>query len=65
MIRTRHLLAAALALGLAACASEPARYYTLLAPAPAEAGMTPSASFNFELMPVGIPAQVDQPPLVI
>ncbi|MGN2246368.1 membrane integrity-associated transporter subunit PqiC [Frateuria sp. GZRR35] len=65
MIRTRHLLAAALALGLAACASEPARYYTLLAPAPAEAGMTPPASFNFELMPVGIPAQVDQPQLVI
>lgn len=65
MIRTRHLLAAALALGLAACASEPAHYYTLLAPAPAEAGMTPPASFNFELMPVGIPAQVDQPQLVI
>ena len=36
MIRTRHLLAAALVLGLAACASPPARYYTLLAPAPAE-----------------------------
>ena len=65
MIRTRHLLAAALALGLAACASEPARYYTLLAPAPAEAGTASPASFNFELMPVGIPAQVDQPQLVI
>ena len=65
MIRTRFLLAAALALGLAACASEPARYYTLLAPAPAEAGTASPASFNFELMPVGIPAQVDQPQLVI
>ncbi|MBP1475048.1 membrane integrity-associated transporter subunit PqiC [Frateuria sp. MAH-13] len=65
MIRTRFLLAAALALGLAACASEPARYYTLLAPAPAEAGTASPAPFNFELMPVGIPAQVDQPQLVI
>jgi uncharacterized protein len=65
MIRTRHLLAAALALGLAGCASEPAHYYTLLAPAPVEAGTASPAPFDFELMPVGIPAQVDQPQLVI
>lgn len=68
MIRLRHLLAATLALGLAACASEPAHYYTLIAPAgvPAPAaGSTAPAAFQFELMPVGIPAQVDQPQLVI
>jgi uncharacterized lipoprotein YmbA len=65
MIRIRHLLAATLALGLAACASEPAHYYTLLAPAAAEAGTAAPASFDFELMPVGVPAQADQPQLVI
>lgn len=66
MIRTRHLLAAALALGLAACASQPAHYYTLVAPAQAAgAGSLATAAFQFELMPVGIPAQVDQPQLVI
>jgi uncharacterized lipoprotein YmbA len=64
MIRTRHLLAAALALGLAACASQPARYYTLVPPAPA-GQPAPAAPFQFELLPVGIPAQVDQPQLVI
>jgi uncharacterized lipoprotein YmbA len=64
MIRTRHLLAAALALALAACASPPARYYTLIAPA--QAGQSAQAApFQFELLPVGIPAQVDQPQLVI
>ena len=64
MIRTRHLLAAALALGLAACASQPAHYYTLIAPAQARQP-APAAPFQFELLPVGIPAQVDQPQLVI
>jgi len=64
MIRTRHLLAAALALGLAACASQPAHYYTLVPPA--QAGQSgPAAPYHFELLPVGIPAQVDQPQLVI
>jgi len=64
MIRTRHLLAAALALGLAACASQPAHYYTLVPPA--QAGQSgPAAPYQFELLPVGIPAQVDQPQLVI
>jgi uncharacterized lipoprotein YmbA len=65
MIRTRHLLAAALALGLAACASQPAHYYTLLAPASSVSGSAATAPFQFELMPVSIPAQVDQPQLVI
>jgi uncharacterized lipoprotein YmbA len=38
MIRLRHLPAAAFALGLAACASQPAHYYTLIAPAQSPAG---------------------------
>lgn len=64
MIRTRHLLAAALALALTACASQPARYYTLIPPV--QAGQPAlAAPFQFELLPVGIPAQVDQPSLVI
>jgi uncharacterized lipoprotein YmbA len=64
MIRTRYLPAAALALALAACASQPARYYTLIPPA--QAGQPAQAApFQFELLPVGIPAQVDQPQLVI
>jgi uncharacterized lipoprotein YmbA len=64
MIRTRHPLAAALALVLAACASQPAHYYTLVPPAPS-GQPAPTAAFQFELLPVGIPAQVDQPQLVI
>lgn len=63
---TRYLLAGGCALGLAACASAPVRYHTLIAPAPAQAASpSPSAAFQFELLPVGIPAQVDQPQLVI
>jgi uncharacterized lipoprotein YmbA len=55
----------AVALLLAACASAPLHYYTLVAPA--DAGVPPPAagSLPFELLPVGIPAQVDQPQLVV
>jgi uncharacterized lipoprotein YmbA len=65
MIRPRHLLAATLVLGLAACASTPAHYYTLLAPIPAASDAGTPAPFQFELGTVAIPAQVDQPQLVI
>jgi hypothetical protein len=65
MIRPRFLLAAAGALALAACASAPVHYYTLVAPAPAAGDTAPAAAFQFELLPVGVPAQVDQPQLVI
>ena len=67
MIRPRYLVSVALAIALGACASAPMRYYTLIAPAPdAAAAPAPAhASFRFELMPVGIPAQVDQPQLVV
>jgi uncharacterized lipoprotein YmbA len=60
-------LVAALALG--ACASAPTHYYTLVpsaqvpsaAPASSGGGSGPA----FELLPVGIPAQDDQPQLVV
>ena len=61
------------ALALAACGgSAPVRYYTLVPPADAYAPtatqaaiVAPSAPFQFELLPVGVPAQVDQPQLVV
>lgn len=72
MIRTGMRLAGpGLALALAACASAPLHYYTLVAPAAEVAGApgTPATasgpSLPFELLPVGVPAQVDQPQLVV
>jgi uncharacterized protein len=57
-------------LALTACASAPLHYYTLIAPA---GSMAPSAGASdsnrsplpFELLPVSVPAQVDQPQLVV
>jgi uncharacterized lipoprotein YmbA len=60
-------MAALAAVALAACSSAPMHYYTLVpAPdsAPADTGLPP-ASFQFELLPVGIPAQDDVPQLVV
>jgi uncharacterized lipoprotein YmbA len=71
MIRTgRRLLGVAMVLALAACASAPLHYYTLIAPAGESASEVGSAtqagpSLPFELLPVSIPAQVDQPQLVV
>ena len=66
MIRPRFPLALVFALALAACASAPVHYYTLIAPATTQAVTnTQTAPFQFELLPVGIPAQADQPQLVI
>ncbi|TAL92628.1 MAG: membrane integrity-associated transporter subunit PqiC [Rhodanobacter sp.] len=65
MIRhAKPLLLAAAAALLAACASAPMHYYTLLPSASAEAP-NPAASLAFELLPVSVPAQVDQPQLVV
>lgn len=66
MIRMRYLLAACGAAMLAACASAPVHYYTLVPAAdnaPAESAA--AAPFQFELLPVGIPAQNDVPQLVV
>lgn len=66
MIRPRHSIAVVLAAALAACASAPMHYYTLVAPASsAPARAAAPAPLRFELLPVGIPAQVDQPQLVV
>jgi uncharacterized protein len=65
MIRLRLLMAAVGAAGLAACASAPVHYYTLVpGPDSAAANVAP-AGFQFELLPVGIPAQNDVPQLVV
>ena len=65
MIRhARPLLVAAVTLLLAACASAPMHYYTLLPPA-AGAPASSAAPIAFELLPVSVPAQVDQPQLVV
>ena len=68
MTRLRHLSARFAALGavlaLGACASAPTHYYTLVPPAsaaPVQGGAGPA----FELLPVSIPAQDDQPQLVV
>ena len=54
-------------LSMAACASAPVHYYTLVPPAASpDAGSaheTPAPPF--ELLPVGVPPQVDQPPIVV
>ena len=64
----KHLLVAAALLALAACASAPLHYYTLVPPAgdTAISSNAPyGASLPFELLPVTVPAQVDQPQLVV
>ncbi len=54
-------------LGLVACSSAPVHYYTLQpAVLPVAAGAARAAApFQLEVMPVGMPAQVDQSELVI
>ncbi|RDJ00048.1 hypothetical protein DVT68_04265 [Dyella solisilvae] len=65
--RTLNLGVALLALAAAACSSvPPVRYYTLVPPAGGGAVAAPTTRpFQFELLPVGVPAQVDQPQLVV
>ncbi|GAB2583919.1 membrane integrity-associated transporter subunit PqiC [Dyella jejuensis] len=65
MIRMRHLVAACGVAALAACASAPMHYYTLIPASEAATAATPPANFQFELLPVGIPAQDDVPQLVV
>lgn len=61
--RTATLLAALL---LGACASTvPTRYYSLLGESAETGAPSAPAKFLIELQPVGIPAQVDRPQLVV
>jgi hypothetical protein len=65
MIRhAKALLLVATAALLGACASAPMHYYTLLPSAAAEPP-NPATSLAFELLPVSVPVQVDQPQLVV
>jgi uncharacterized protein len=66
MIRiAMRLLGTGAALALAACASAPLHYYTLVAPAADAPVISAQPSLPFELLPVSVPAQVDQPQLVV
>ncbi|GGI53371.1 PqiC family protein [Oxalicibacterium solurbis] len=52
--------------GLTACSSAPpVRYHTLLAPAAQTIAHGEPAAFLIDVLPVGIPAQLDQPQLVV
>jgi uncharacterized lipoprotein YmbA len=55
----------ALILGVAACASTPVHYYTLLEPATATASLSPPAAFMIDVLPVDVPVQLDQPQWVV
>ncbi|QCP53651.1 membrane integrity-associated transporter subunit PqiC [Trinickia violacea] len=55
----------ALLLGLAACASEPVHYYTLLAPSARETSPQPPADFLIDVLPVGVPSHLDQAQWVV
>lgn len=62
-----HLLAStvALALTLSACSTTPTHYYTLIPPATQAPANVAQAPFQFEMQPVLMAVQVDQPPLVV
>jgi len=62
MIRPFLILASALS--LAACSSPPVHYHTLLAPTMGNAAGQ-AAKFDIDVLPVGIPAGLDQQQLVV
>jgi uncharacterized lipoprotein YmbA len=65
MTLRNHFLTLACALSLGACSSTPTHYYTLIAPATQPAANVVQAPFQFEMQPVLMAVQVDQPPLVV
>lgn len=66
MIRiAMRVLAVSAILGLAGCASAPLHYYTLVPAAGALSNAGQPAGLPFELLPVSVPAQVDQPQLLV
>jgi uncharacterized lipoprotein YmbA len=65
-IQFRGLVAAlTAALALTACSSVPTHYYTLIAPPAPSNPNTSITAFQFEMQPVLMAVQVDQPPLVV
>jgi uncharacterized lipoprotein YmbA len=62
----RTLCLAFLGLNLAACASSPMHYYTLVPPSQGAApDNSPAASFLINVLPVGVPSQLDQSSLLV
>jgi uncharacterized lipoprotein YmbA len=59
-----RLLAIFATVGLAACVSAPTHYYTLV-PTANDARASSAPAFQFEMQPVLIPVQVDQPQVVV
>lgn len=53
------------AFALAGCASAPMHYYTLLPPSTAMMPETSPVPFVIDVLPVGVPVQLDQPQLVV
>ncbi|BFG80560.1 hypothetical protein PTKU46_85940 [Paraburkholderia terrae] len=54
-----------LLLGVAACASDPVHYHTLLAPSAGATSSQPPVNFLIDVLPVGIPSNLDQTQLVV
>lgn len=52
-------------LGLAACASTPVHYYTMLAPSAYATSPQSPADFLIDVLPVGVPSYLDQAQLVV
>ncbi|WP_454867008.1 PqiC family protein [Pseudomonas lini] len=55
----------AVTIGLTACASTPTHYHTLVLPAPVTSTDLPPVPFLIDVMPVGVPVQIDQPQWVV
>ncbi|APA88592.1 PqiC family protein [Paraburkholderia sprentiae WSM5005] len=53
------------ALALSACASTPVHYHTLVSPAAQPASAQPAAPFAIDVLPVGVPAELDQQAMVV
>ncbi|WP_113065306.1 PqiC family protein [Oleiagrimonas sp. MCCC 1A03011] len=63
-LRMRHLPGVAVLLLLTACASAPTQFYTLVPQTTAKSVVTP-ADYRVAVLPVTIPAQIDQPQMVV
>jgi len=62
---TLRSLALLATLGLAACSSAPTHYYTLVPTAPEQRQTVATPAFQFEMLGVRMPVQVDQPQMVV
>ena len=56
---------AALTLTLGACSSSPVHYYTLVAPSDPGGAINQPVPFLLDILPIGLPEQLDQPQLVV